>query len=163
MGGRTIQKSSGMQLMALCAPRPSAMSSVQRRPGRHGWSSLNYAQSLSNTTNENTNPCAHTVIRQAVQSGILPERKSRRMDLQAQIIKNLQEILKTLEAMDPLPDSCSPEAIANHEEWMKQSERIRELSRKAESLALMALPPDVAQVYNQLESRKWTLVNLTTR
>ena len=80
------------------------------------------------------------------------------MDLQPLVIKNLQEILKTLEAMTPLPEAGSPEAIADHKGWMEQHELICTLGRRAASLALMALPSEVAKAYNALEARKWTLL-----
>ncbi len=80
------------------------------------------------------------------------------MDLETLVIKNLQEILKTLEAMTPLPEVGSPEAIADHEGWMKRSEQINDIARKATALALMTLPSGVAEIYNAVEARKYTLL-----
>ncbi len=80
------------------------------------------------------------------------------MDLQTIIITQLQEMQKTLEAMSPLPEAGSLEAIADHQGWMEQHERICTLERRAASLALMALPSEVAKAYNALEARTWTLL-----
>lgn len=76
-------------------------------------------------------------------------------------VARLQELLSELEAMTPLAPACSPEALADHENWMKANERIRELARKAEYAALMTVPAEVAEVLDAIDTRKLVLLNLS--
>ena len=82
---------------------------------------------------------------------------------QIAVIKaRLQELLEELQGLQPVPKALTPEALADHEGWMKRHEHIVELGHRAMYVALMALPPDVQALYSTVETQKWHLLNLPT-
>jgi dihydroneopterin aldolase len=75
-------------------------------------------------------------------------------------VARLQELLSELEALPPLPKACTPEALADHDNWMKRHEQVCELVRKAEYAALTAVPAEVAEALEAVYERKRALLHL---
>lgn len=75
-------------------------------------------------------------------------------------IKHIRAILDQMNAMHPLPAHGTPEALADHEGWMKRHDEITELKREAEQYALCALPSEVGKALSQVSARMRTLLNL---
>ena len=75
-------------------------------------------------------------------------------------IKHIQAILDQMNAMQPLPVHGTPEALADHEGWMKRHDEITELKCEAERYALCALPLEVSRELGRVSARMRTLLNL---
>ncbi len=75
-------------------------------------------------------------------------------------LEKLAEVLATLEALEPLPEPGTPEALADHDGWMRRHREIANIERDAELAAMMALPPEVRTLLNKVRYRKQTLLNI---
>ncbi len=75
-------------------------------------------------------------------------------------LEKLAEILVKLEGLEPLPEAGTPEALADHDGWMKRHKEIANIERDAELAAMMTLPPEVMLALNKVRYRKQTLLNI---
>lgn len=80
--------------------------------------------------------------------------------LQDTCIESLQEILTTLQALEPPPVIGTHEYFNDISQYRIQYERIKDLMRKAEVVALMTIPPEVKAVLDQIENRHCSLLLL---
>jgi hypothetical protein len=69
------------------------------------------------------------------------------------VIRHLQELLATVEGMQPLPNAGSPEAVAMHDAWMKQHRDLDDLLHTAEIYALCTVPADVEKMLGRVNAK----------
>ncbi|TMC19652.1 MAG: hypothetical protein E6J34_14930 [Chloroflexi bacterium] len=79
--------------------------------------------------------------------------------LQEIVGESLSKLLAEMQAMEPLPSAGSPEALANHENWMKRHREITSLYHKALYRAMHALPTPVRDLLDQIQEQEWKLLN----
>lgn len=76
------------------------------------------------------------------------------------VLNQLRAYLSELEAMAVPPPAGSPEALADHDNWMKTREQIRRIVRMAEWSALLTVPSEVTEVLKAIDARKAVLMHL---
>ena len=68
-------------------------------------------------------------------------------------IAQMQQVLHTVERMQPLPEAGSPEATAQHDAWMQQFHHLNDLEHDAEICALSTVPADVREMLNRVKDK----------
>jgi hypothetical protein len=76
-------------------------------------------------------------------------------------VAQLRRVLAELEAMAPLPHAASEEAVAMHDAWIAQSERMSQLKREAEVMALLTAPSEVQKYLDAITTRELALLGFT--